>query len=447
MKRLHQKHLRNWFYRTNRMPMILRGARQVGKSTLVRLFCEEEKLDLVEVNLERGKLKSVEKENVTLDEVLDEVQLRAKKKLNERSIVFFDEIQEQPKLIQFLRYFYEEKPQLAVISAGSLLEMALKTESFSFPVGRVEFQHLGPMTFLEFLLANDHHLVVEKILAHDFSPTLSSFAAEEFRKYLYIGGMPHAVKTYVEEKSMSRVREIQEQILQTYMADFPKYNAKIRFDRIQRIFAATATQLGKKLIFQRLDRESQSRDIRRVIELLIDARVLIMCHHCDANLVPLRGEMDPSIQKLFFLDVGLVNCMMKTDLDVIDKEMKNQFSTKGMIAEQFVAQHLAYLNHFATGPELYYWLRDKGTQKGEIDFVIEKGQDVLPVEVKSKSSGHLKSLFYFLEEKKKEKAIKLSLEEFARERIQHKIDGKLVQGELLTIPIWAVETIYQLVTP
>jgi hypothetical protein len=416
----------------------------VGKSTLVRLFCEEQGLNLLEINLEREKLKSVEMHSIQVADVLDEVQIRTRKRLDNKSLLFFDEIQEQPQLIKFLRYFFEERPDIAVISAGSLLEIALRAENFSFPVGRVEFMHLGPMTFTEFLCANGNDLLAEKILNLDFSNAVAELAAEEFRKYLYVGGMPQAVKTYVVEKSLIAVRSIQEQIIQTYVADFPKYNPRINFDRIHRVFMTAVTQLGKKLIYQRLDGHSQARDIRRVLELLMDARVLLACLHGDGNSVPLHGESDSAVQKIYFLDVGLANCLLHIDLDVIDAEMKNHFNTKGMMAEQFVAQHLAYLNGPGRPPELFYWLRDKGIQKGKIDFLIEKKQEIIPVEVKSTASGRMKSLFYFIKEKGKKNAIKLSLEAANKTVIKHKIQGENVQCNLNTLPIWAVESIYKI---
>ncbi len=153
-------------------------------------------------------------------------------------------------------------------------------------------------------------------------------AQEEYRKYIYIGGMPQAVKNYVEEKSLANVRAVQEQIIQTYIADFPKYNSKINFDRAQRIFAATITQLGKKLIYQRFDAESKSREIRKVIELLIDARVIIPCTHTNGNTIPLAGESDTTVQKLYFLDVGLSNSLMKLDFEAINNEFEHNFNTK-----------------------------------------------------------------------------------------------------------------------
>lgn len=441
MKRHNEHFLLQWYQKNKRKPFVIRGARQVGKSTLVRIFCQNNQLDLLEINLEKIKLKSFLKQQVHITDVLDEIQLLSKKKISPNTIIFFDEIQEQPELLKFLRFFYEERPELAVIAAGSLLEIALRDENFSFPVGRIEFMHLGPMLFSEFLLATNNEFLLNKIKTQDFTETVINLANEQFRNYLYVGGMPQVVKTFVEEKSLVSVRDVQEQIIQTYMADFPKYNSRIQYDRIQRIFYAAVTCVGKKMVYQKLDSQSQSRDIRRVIELLYDARVLQSCVHSDGNMVPLMGESDLSIQKLFFLDVGLVNCMMRLDLETIDSELKNQFSTKGMMAEQFVAQHLAYKQDPSIEPKLFYWLRDKGSQKGEVDFLIEQGSEVIPIEVKASSSGHLKSLFYFAKEKNKKTAIKLSMDQPSTEKVSHLIADKKIEIELRSMPLWFVEFI------
>jgi predicted AAA+ superfamily ATPase len=438
VKRIAQEHLKQWFYKKNRQPLIVRGARQVGKSTLIRLFAQEEKLQLIEINLEKTKLNSLMEDDFKIQSLLDEIQLKTKKIIDEKSVIFFDEIQESPKLLKYLRYFYEERPKLAVISAGSLLEIALKNEEFSFPVGRVEFYHLGPMNFTEFLWATNNHLLNEKLEQLDFSPTVVTLAKTQLRNFYYVGGMPRAIKVFTEENSLIQVREVQNQIIQTYLADFPKYNKRINIERVEKVFFSAIHHLGKKIIYQKIDNDSTSREVRKALELLIDARVLLRCYHTESNSVPLAGDIDIGIMKIYFLDVGLVNAMMKLDLDVIDSEMKNNFNTKGMIAEQFVAQHLAYFAPPSFAPELFYWLRDKGSQKGEIDFIIQKNDKIIPIEVKAASAGHLKSLFYFSKEKKKTVGVKISLDPFSIEQITHKISELKVEVKLSTVPHYAI---------
>lgn len=445
MRRLAQEDLSHWLHKKGRLPLILRGARQVGKSTLVRLFCEDNRLELIEINLEKGRIQSAEQERFELQELLDEIQIQSRKTLNDKSLIFFDEIQEQPALLERLRYFQEERPEIAVIAAGSLLEHALEGEKFSFPVGRVEFYHLGPMTFQEFLIATGNEKLVKE-LQSQLSALHASNAADTaalsvFRQYLYVGGMPKAVRTFVEEKSLANVRETQNQILQAYAADFPKYNARIQSERVQRVFQACAQNVGKKIIFQHLDPHSKSRDIRRIVELLIDARLLLPCVHSDGNTVPLGGESDLSIQKTYFIDVGLMIAMLKLGLDVIDEELKHAFNSKGVIAEQFVAQHLAFLDGNSSSPSLHYWLRDKGPQKGEVDFLIEHGPTIVPIEVKSTSSGHLKSAFYFAKEKKNPLLVKASVSKLHVEDSKHKIKEDYVPLRILNLPLYAIEWI------
>ncbi len=439
MKRHDTAGLLKWLHKKNRKPLILRGARQVGKSTLVRLFCQEQKMDLLEINLERTKLLSLQKNPISMPEVLDEIQLLLKKKITDKALLFFDEIQEQPEMLKYLRFFYEERPDLKVIAAGSLLEIALRDENFSFPVGRVEFYHLGPMTFSEFLLATKNEVIYENLLSLQFSERLHQSCMNLFQKYLYVGGMPEAVKIFSEEESLAGVRDIHQQILQAYLADFPKYHSKINNQRISRVFYSSINYLGKKLVYSKIDSQSQARDIRRVIELLEDARLLHSCLHTAADALPLAGQQDDAIRKLYFLDVGLLNSMTRLDFQSIDLELQNQFSTKGIVAEQFAAQHLCFFDGPSHTPQLHYWLRDKGVQKGEVDFLVESHGEIVPIEVKSANGGHLKSLFYFAKEKKKSKAVKLSVNPYSEEIITHNIDGKKYQIRLLNVPLYAVE--------
>lgn len=441
MKRFAEDYLKQWLVAKDRKPLVLRGARQVGKSTLVRLFCKNNNIHLLELNLEKVKLKSLNTDHLILNEILDEIQLITNIKITNQTLIFFDEIQEQPKLLKFLRYFYEEAPNLRIIAAGSLLEIALKDSDFSFPVGRVEFYHLGPMTFMEFLEAQQLSLLIEKISMNDFSEFTINQAEKEFRKYIYIGGMPKAVSTYIEEKSLVSIRKIHDDILQAYYLDFPKYNSKINYSRLNRIFMACAGQVGKKIIYKRFDGESQSRDIRRVLELLNDSKVISFCMHSEGQSVPLAGQADPSISKLYMLDVGLLNSMLGLDLNSLDEELKNQFNSKGMVAEQFIFQHLQYWQGCLRAPQTFYWLKDKGVQKGAIDFLVELNQQIIPIEIKSTSPGHMKSLFYYSKEKSKKFAVRFSLDSFSIQNISHKIDGTKVELKLMTVPIWAVESL------
>lgn len=433
MKREATQFLKTWIRKENRKPLIIRGARQVGKSTLVKLFCEEEGLEIVEINLEIENLRSVEKEDFSLGSLLDEIQLKKKIILKEKSLIFFDEIQESPRLLKLLRYFYEKAPQLNVIAAGSSLEIALKSEDFSFPVGRVEFYHLGPMSFPEFLRATKQDLLVAKLSEFDFSEEVHESAIEALRNYFYIGGMPEVVDNFCKTGSLVKMRAIQAQIIQSYLADFPKYNKRIDSTRISRIFASMALAVGKKVIFSKLDTESVSRDIKRVVELLTDAKVILPCTHTDGNSSPLRGESDDRIFKPYFLDIGLLNSMLNLDLEIIEREFKSNFNAKGVLAEQFVAMHLNSFSGSELEPNLFYHLKDRRSQKAEIDFLIETKGVVYPIEVKSSSSGHLKSLKYFCTSKKSKVAYKVSLSPYS-EQINFVEGTKLINLPLYALP-------------
>lgn len=436
MRRSALKDIDTWYEREISKPLIIRGARQVGKSTLVRLFCESKGIHLIEMNLEIERLSTVNKDDFSLQEVLDEIQFKKKTKIKNNSVIFFDEIQESPKLLKYLRYFYEQAPHLKIIAAGSLLEIALKTEDFSFPVGRVEFYHLGPMNFQEFLWATNNVFLDEKLLAFEFSEALHLEAIKALKHFFYVGGMPEVVKKFVETKSLIEIRPLQKQLIQSYQADFPKYNRRINVSRIERIFASLAHNIGEKIIYTKIDSESVSRDIKRVVELLIDARVILPCFHSAGNSPPLSGESDDRIYKTYFLDIGLLGAMLNIDLNEIEMEIGTSFNFKGKLAEQFVAQHLSYMNDASSPPSLYYYLRDKGSQKAEIDFLFDLNRNIVPIEVKASKSGHLKSLQLFCKDKKSRTAIKTSLKEF--NKIENFIPGMTT---LFEIPLYAINYI------
>lgn len=432
MKRSAMTFMKDWNQKSTRKPLIIRGARQVGKSTLVREFARESNLELIEFNFEIDLLESVSHDEFKLSSLLDEIQLKRSIKISEESLLFFDEIQECPRLLKLLRYFFEQRPELKIIAAGSLLEIALRAEDFSFPVGRVEFYHLGPMTFREFLWATNQNFLDSKLENFEFSPEIHKAGIKALQSYYYVGGMPEAVKVFSESNSLVEMRKIQSQIIQTYQADFPKYNKRVNVQRINRVFSSMALTLGKKIIFSKLDGESQSKEIKKVVESLIDSRVILSCMHSSGNMLPLLGEVDSRIFKTYFLDIGLVNSLLKMDLETLNREFEGNFNTKGILAEQYVAQHLSHFNGSTEPPSLIYHLRDKSTQKAEVDFLIESGQQIIPIEVKSAKAGHLKSLKYFCTEKNSTLAIKMSLAEYSEEPFTE-------NSKLVNIPLYAVD--------
>jgi predicted AAA+ superfamily ATPase len=417
MKRIDEETLKSWYQSYDRKPLILRGARQVGKSTLVRLFAENEKLDLIEFNLEKKTFFSLKTDSFELRDWLLEMESISRKKIGEKSLIFIDEIQNQPNAISKLRYFYEERPDIAVISAGSLLEITLHQQEISFPVGRISQFWLGPMTFGEFLMADRHNDLYQILINNQLKEFHHPILLEELKKFYFIGGMPKSIQTYLDTDSFIEVRKIQEELIQTYVADFPKYGKRLNLERLSHVFREVPLHLGKKIIYQHIDRDSRSLEVKKCLELLIRANLIIPVYHTSASSIPLRGQMDFDILKIYFLDIGLVNCLHEFTWDGFLKVFDESFNSKGFLAEQFVAQILSYQLHKKSPPELLYWLRDKNISKAEVDFVISSKNKIIPLEIKSQKGGSLKSLKIFAQEKNCDLAYKLSKEWFGEENL------------------------------
>lgn len=419
MKRLKIDALKKWYQEKNRKPLILRGARQVGKSTLVRMFAKENNLELIEINLEKNRFRSLDGDfNITSWK--QEIEMISSKKIGENSLIFLDEIQATPLAISRLRYFFEESPECAVICAGSLLEIVLHQEEISFPVGRVSFLWLSPMTFTEYLNAIGENQLAQNILDNKIPRFAHERLIEEAKKYFFIGGMPRAVKTYVETKSFVEVRKIQEEILTAYSIDFPKYEKRAKVDRLNNLFQKIPFYLGKKIIYQHIDQALRGSDIKKVIELFLRAGIVTPCYHTNASGIPLRAGVDQSVFKIYFLDIGLINCAHQIKWDELNTLFEKSFLSKGFLAEQFIAQHLSYYYNTYGNPEALFWLKDKKIEKAEIDFLITVDSRILPIEVKAGKGGRLKSMEVFCKEKSIKKGVKFSAEFFNSDSIRIK---------------------------
>lgn len=449
--------LTQWAQETKPKPLILRGARQVGKSTLVRKLCESLKMDLVEINLEIKKIKELENtDNFQIERVVDEIQVLTGARLTENSLLFLDEVQEQPIALNRLRYFYEDLPGLRVIAAGSLLEVVMEKESFSMPVGRVEYFHLGPMTFYEFLHAKGEHVALEQLqqLSTERPPThaLHLKAADLLKEYYYVGGMPEAVKTFVATGDRTRVRKVQISIIQSYRDDIPKYTKGKQGKLVLDVFEYTAANLGQdKVIFSKISGKN-SKLVREAIDLLSMAGVVHKVSHSNCSELPLSAGSDGSSIKLFFLDVGLYNATQQVGWSDLFYLSAEQLLTKGSMAEQFVAQHLKFLTPDGQRRDLYYWLREQKKGAAEVDFVLPLNSVIYPVEVKSGASGKMRSLWQYIAEKKTKHAIRVDLK--LRKKLISDIDHQIktkdgisrVKCKLLGVPVYATESLHSLVS-
>ncbi|MBP9888891.1 MAG: ATP-binding protein [Leptospiraceae bacterium] len=446
MRRIALEYLNNWKNRSNRKPLILRGARQVGKSYLVRIFAEKEGLDLLELNLETeiGIIECFQSKNPK--EIITLLELKKNQKIVPgKTILFLDEIQKATEIFASLRYFYEQLPELHVILAGSLFDFVFEEHNFSMPVGRIEYFYLGPMTFKEFLEGLGKENLSQYLSSYSIQDKLSETLHEEllklFKIYLVIGGMPEAVQIYRDTNSFLEVDRIKKSILLTYRDDFSKYSSPGKKSILQKIFQTLPASVGKKIKYMNLAPDEKIHDIKKALHLLEMARIYTPVFHSAGSTIPLRAQVNEKIQKCLMLDVGLLNSAYGYSyVDFISLENDALFNI-GNICEQFIGQHLLYIGETFDEPELHYWVREKSQSSAELDFLISVGQKIIPIEVKSGKTGKLKSLQSFL----KEKEISFGVRFNANLPILQKADFSLpnTKGEfqLLSLPVYMVEDV------
>ena len=446
MRRIALEYLNNWKTRPNRKPLILRGARQVGKSYLVRIFAEKEGLDILELNLETeaGILECFQSKNPL--EIISLLELKTNRKIIPgKTILFLDEIQKATEIFASLRYFYEKLPELHVILAGSLFDFVFEEHNFSMPVGRIEYLYLGPMTFKEFLEGLGKENLSQYLSAYSIRDKLPLAIHEEllklFKIYLVIGGMPEAVQTYKDTNSFLEVDRVKKSILLTYRDDFSKYSSPGKKSILQKIFQTLPASVGKKIKYMNLAPDEKIHDIKKALHLLSMARIYTPVYHTAGNGIPLRAQINEKIQKCLMLDVGLLNSAYGYSYaDFISLENDALFNI-GNICEQFVGQHLLYAGETFEEPELFYWVREKSQSSAELDYLISVGPKIIPIEVKAGKTGTLKSLQSFM----KEKEISFGVRFNANLPILQKADFSLpnTKGEfqLLSLPVYMVEDV------
>ena len=441
MRRNAEKELRRWLNGTIRKPLVLRGARQVGKSTLVRQFAASQGLDLCEINLERYL--NLSKVFATLDiaRILEELSVIVGRSVERPgSLLFLDEIQSVPEALVALRYLHEDRPDLPVISAGSLLEFALTEKRLSMPVGRVEYLYLGPMTFDEFLQEVDPSLLpyCRMAVAEGRVPEMAhEKLRHRVRQFMFVGGMPESVKGFAAE-GLSVVPRIQQTLLETYEDDFAKYARGTDLALMQEIFRNLPPQVCEKVKYVNFSREVPSREVKSVLGIFQKARVCspVRASACDG--VPLFAETDEGAWKELFLDVGLMNRSCGVDWRMLETMDGTHFVNDGAMAEQFIGQHLLYREGGLVRPQLAYWLREGSKNNAEVDFVIERGRDIYPVEVKAGKSGSLKSLRELILAKRFAKAFRFDDNLPSRQTVTIERDGETLPYELVSLPLYAI---------
>lgn len=447
--------LKDWFHASRRKPLVIRGARQVGKTSMVRAFAEANDLVLCEINLEKHR---------QLDEVFRSYDIR---KINLEieaitgvnpdkpgHLLFLDEIQATPHALAALRYYYEELPDRPVIATGSLLEFTLSQANFSMPVGRVVYYHLFPLSFREFLQAVAPDLVkyLDQISWDTGIPqNAHRQLLEKQREYLFVGGMPEAVSVYKESGSITEVGEVHRSIIDTYRDDFHKYAPQKELLRLQKVFSQIPHRLTQKTKYSHYDPDARSNEVKHVIDLLTKARICFPVVRSHCNGVPLGAEADAKSFKLLFLDVGLASHILGLKWNSIRELGETALVNEGGLAEQFIGQHLLQLGEGRQTPELHYWLREGKANNAEVDYVIACGGRIYPVEVKAGKSGSLKSLQQYLMQKDARIAFRFDLNPPDRQELKSSIRVSGTQSEtdavaysLISLPLYAVGEISRL---
>ncbi|MEX0981633.1 MAG: AAA family ATPase [Bacteroidales bacterium] len=412
MKRDILQCLKEWKNRPNRNPLILRGARQVGKTYIIEEFAREEFKNLLNINLEeKPELKKIFFDN-DVNRILSELSILLNEEINYGNTLFFiDEIQTCPEAIQSLRYFKEKIPELHVICAGSLLDHTLNEMNLPMPVGRVEFMYMYPMSFKEFLMTVNQEKLISYINSFDFSKPFSEVIHKQISQYLrfyfFIGGMPAVVKAYAEENKLVEIQRIHHNILTSIQYDFAKYGTRKQQEYLQTVLKYCGRNPGQKIKYSNIDRETRSAFLKESIRKLELSRIIHTIKHTNAQQVPLTKYSRDDIYKTIFFDIGFVNHFNQIELI----ELENLITTsEGMLAEQFVGQELLAQNQPWLDPQLYYWSREEKSSNAEIDYIFQHKNQIYPVEVKAGKTGTLKSMQIFLYEKKLKTGIRLNMD-------------------------------------
>ena len=428
MYRTAMEQLQKWKEKKHRKPLIIRGARQVGKTWLMKAFGAAEYESVVYINFDNNeRMRNLFEGSLSVDRLVTGLELYAGHKIDEtNTLLIFDEVQEVATALTSLKYFNEDAPQYQIICAGSLLGVALH-KGTSFPVGKVEFLDLYPLSFSEFLMAMGKEHYVELLRQDDFdmATMFKQDYSDLLKQYYYVGGMPEVVQAFADNQDFNEVREIQQRILAAYEQDFSKHAPNETVPRIRMLWNSIPAQLAKenkKFIYGLIKEGARAKEYELAMLWLTDCGLVHKIHRVFAPSLPLKAYEDLKAFKLFLLDVGLLSCMVGLRQDVLldGNELFKEF--KGALTEQYVLQQLKTIK----GLNIYYWTANRGT--AEVDFVIDNGKDVIPVEVKAEVNLQAKSLKVYREKFQPQLSIRTSMADYKKE------------DWLLNLPLWAVDS-------
>ncbi|MDR0937902.1 MAG: AAA family ATPase [Mediterranea sp.] len=427
--------LEEWSKEAGRKPLLLRGARQVGKTTVVRQLGKNFK-HYVEVDLnEHPELHSLFALGHSPQEICSQLELIFRTPIVAGStLLFLDEIQACPAAINQLRYFYEKHPQLHVIAAGSLLEFALE-ELPTFGVGRIRSIFVYPFSFMEYLWAAGENLLANAIAradaGHPLFDAVHQKALGYLRAFLIVGGMPEAVKTYMESGSLLAAQRVLDDLLVSFRADFVKYRRFLPEERLDEVMLAVAEQGHAKFVYSKASAGGRMESVKKALNALILAGLVYPVTHTAANGIPLGAEVDRKRQRMILFDTGLLQRILRLDMaDILLTEDFNVIN-KGAIAEVFVGCELLKAASCFERQELYYWRREEKNSNAEVDYVVTRRRSIVPIEVKSGTRGSMQSLRLFMEKKRLSVGIRTSLENFGQ------------YGNIRVYPLYAIGNVVE----
>ena len=393
-------HLNEWKNDPYRKPLILRGARQVGKTWAVRRLGLEFE-HFVEVNFEKlQEAGSIFEKDLSPEKLIGMLSLLMKTPIIPgKTLLFFDEVQESPRVIIALRYFYEEMPTLHLIAAGSLLEFAIA--KVGVPVGRVAMLYMYPMSFLEYLVATGDRLIAKKILSHPIGMPMEApihtRILDKMGEYLSIGGMPEVVARWVQTKDPLSSLQVLQQIATTYRQDFEKYARKAQVKYLEQLFRQIPHLISKEFSYSEVHGDYRKRELAPALELLERANIVHIIRYASGHGIPIGAEADFNLFKVIYLDIALCQVILGSDISIWFLRPLEGFENRGEIAESFVAQELICYANPHSKAELHFWKRKEKNSAAEVDYLIQKGEDIIPIEVKSGHGTTLRSLRLFLE--------------------------------------------------
>ncbi len=451
MKRDRTSFLKQWLVSATRKPLVVRGARQVGKTWLIRDFAKEAQRQLIELNFEKQPDAGSLFFSNNPQEILAAIGASVGKSITpSQAILFLDEIQAAPQLLEKLRWFAEELPELPVVAAGSLLDFALEKHSFSMPVGRISYMYLEPFSFEEFLEALGQQQLRAYLQNYDWQIPIPNALHLQLLKllkeYLIIGGMPAAVSSWANKKAPEAISQIHFDLLSTYRDDFVKYSGRLGIEKLQEVMNSVPYQLGKKFVYSDVNPNSSSTPLKQALDLLTNARVCHKIFSTHANGLPLGAEIESKFFKAIMLDCGLCSASLGLSLHQLHAITEITLINNGGMAEQLVGQILRTLPPAYIPVSLYYWHRHKKGSEAEVDYIIQHEDQLIPVEVKAGTTGTLKSLHQFMKEKQKTIAVRINsdLPKLGPVSIKDSF-GASIEYTLLSLPFYLLGQLHRLI--